>query len=159
MALVARRRFGPGPDHPVAGQFPAGPAVLAGWAYFSGRSDPRRARLIRAGLLAGGTCLVLVPVTLRNYGVGGELTLTTSQGGANFYIGNNELADGGYVFLPFVRPDPLYEAKDFQAEAERRSGRALTPSQVSRFWFRAGLAWMADHPAGPSASPCTRRGC
>ena len=42
------------------------------------------------------TALVLAPVALRNRAAGGELVLTTSQAGANFYIGNHPGADGRY---------------------------------------------------------------
>lgn len=116
------------------------------WAFLIARSEPAGRRALRAGLVLAGILLILAPVSLRNYLVGGELVLTTSQGGANFYIGNNELADGLYVDLPFVRPDPVFEASDFKAEAERRAGRKLTFSQVSSFWFREAFKWIADNP-------------
>lgn len=121
------------------------PFLLA-WAFLIERSDPRPARLARAALLAAGLAAVLGPVALRNYAVGKELVITTSQGGPNFFIGNNDRADGCYVVLPFVRPEPRYEAQDFQAEAERRSGHELSSAQVSRFWFKEGLTWIAAHP-------------
>src|SRR5262249_9426731 len=43
----------------------------------------------RGAAAFGAACLlVLVPVGIRNYAVGGEFHLTTSQFGPNFYIGN-----------------------------------------------------------------------
>ena len=111
---------------------------------------PARMRAVRAALVAAGAALAIAPVTVRNYVVGGELVLTTSQAGANFYIGNNPDAPGYYGVLAFVRGDPKFEADDFRAEAERRSGRALTASEVSDFWFREGLRWIAANP-GPAA--------
>ena len=67
------------------------------------------------------------------------MLLTTWQAGANFYIGNGPEADGQYTKLPFVIDNPLYEADNFLAEAQRRAGRHLSPGQVSRFWFVQGL--------------------
>jgi 4-amino-4-deoxy-L-arabinose transferase-like glycosyltransferase len=119
---------------------------LAGWAYLIERSGSRGAGILRAILMVAGISLVLLPVTIRNYSITKELVLTTSQGGANFYIGNSEFADGRYAKLPFVRANPLFESEDFEKEAERRSGRDLSPSQVSRFWFKEGLFWISAHP-------------
>jgi 4-amino-4-deoxy-L-arabinose transferase-like glycosyltransferase len=120
--------------------------LFAAAMFFLRRQDPGWRRLARAGAVAAGIGIVLAPVALRNYAVGGRLVLTTSQGGANFYLGNCEYADGRYVRLPFVRSNPEFEAADFQAEAERRLGRSLSPSEVSRFWFKQGLSWIAAHP-------------
>ena len=121
--------------------------LLLLWAIFAFREDPPRLRLLRAGLLAAGVALVLVPVAVRNHAVGGEWVLTTSQGGANFYIGNNERATGRYVTLPFVRANPTWEAGDFQAEAEKRAGHKLKPAEVSSFWFHESFVWIAAHPS------------
>ena len=116
------------------------------WALVYDWKEAWPERLLRAAAVGVGLALVIVPVTARNHAVGGEWVLTTSQGGANFYIGNNPLANGRYAALPFVRPNPQWEAADFKAEAEKRTGRNLTPSQVSRFWYREALAWIEADP-------------
>lgn len=120
--------------------------LLLAWAFIAFREDPPKFRLARTGAMAAGIALVLVPVAVRNHAVGGEWVLTTSQGGANFFIGNNEQASGRYVTLPFVRANPLYEAHDFQAEAEKRAGRPLRPTEVSKFWFRESFKWISANP-------------
>lgn len=117
------------------------------FAFFIRPRDPLPSRALRAGLAALGMAVLIAPVTVRNYAVSGELILTTTQAGANFYIGNNELAHGDYTILPFVRPDPAFERSDFAREASRRAGRELSPSEVSRFWFGEAFAWMRGHPA------------
>lgn len=111
-------------------------------------SGERRAGGARrvAVLLAGGL-LVLAPVAIRNRIVSGDWVVTTAQGGQNFYIGNNERAEGTYTELDFVRPDPRFEEEDFRAEAHRLSGRDLSASELSRFWYGEGLRWMRDDPA------------
>jgi 4-amino-4-deoxy-L-arabinose transferase-like glycosyltransferase len=116
------------------------------WAFVYDWKEAWPERLLRAAAVGLGLALVIVPVTARNHAVGGEWVLTTSQGGANFYIGNNPLANGRYVTLPFVQADPRYEAADFKAEAEKRTGRKLKPSQVSRFWYREAFAWIEANP-------------
>jgi 4-amino-4-deoxy-L-arabinose transferase-like glycosyltransferase len=116
--------------------------VAAAWAWLRPAGRARGAALVLCG-----AALAIAPVTLRNLVVGRELVLTTAQAGPNFYIGNNPLADGTYAALPFVRASPEFEARDFRAEAIRRTGRELTASDVSRFWWREALAWMREHPA------------
>lgn len=124
---------------------PMFPFLLA-WALLFPRKENFALRLRPAVLLAAGLGIVILPVTVRNYLLSGDLVLTTSQGGANFYIGNNEKATGRFQEPDFVRAHPSFEAADFQREAERRSGQRLTPGQVSRFWFREGRRWIAAHP-------------
>jgi tetratricopeptide (TPR) repeat protein len=102
---------------------------------------------VRPALALGlGAAAVLGAVAARNYAVSGELVLTTAQAGQNFYFGNNELANGRAGQLPFVRPNPRYERADFAAEAERRTGRAMSPTEVSRFWFGEALHWLRANP-------------
>lgn len=128
--------------------------VLALWVVLdpSATSDPRSRRHRRVPWrallgLAVGPALVLGSSALRNRVVGGEWVLTTAQAGQNFYLGNNPWNQtGGYQPLPFVRPNPKHEEKDFASEAERRVGRAMRPSEVSRFWFREALGWIRAHP-------------
>lgn len=114
-----------------------------------GPATARKRRTIRALSFAAGFASALVPATVVNALVGRppELLLTTWQMGANFYIGNGPGATGTYEAPPFVEANPSREAKDFMAEARRRSGRPLTPGQVSQFWFNAGLTQWRDAPA------------
>ena len=77
---------------------------------------------------------------------GGELILTTYQGGTNFYIGNHQGALGVYTPIRQGRETPAFEGRDAVLEASQRSGRQLSPAQVSRFWFREGLHFARQHP-------------
>jgi Flp pilus assembly protein TadD/4-amino-4-deoxy-L-arabinose transferase-like glycosyltransferase len=102
----------------------------------------------RAALHYGlGACLVLLLTFSRNYFVGKDLVLTTSQAGQNFYIGNNpENLTGMYRAPDFVRGDPKFEEVDFAREAERQSGRNLKPSEVSSFWMKRGFDFLMESP-------------
>ncbi|MGC8644444.1 MAG: glycosyltransferase family 39 protein, partial [Isosphaeraceae bacterium] len=110
-------------------------------------SMPRRWRWLRVLGFLAGFALAIAPVTLVNLAVSRprEFILTTTQGGAMFYTGNGPGVSG--VGEPsFVRRDPHVEASDFAAEAERRTGRTLTPGQVSSFWMKEGLRQWREAP-------------
>jgi 4-amino-4-deoxy-L-arabinose transferase-like glycosyltransferase len=102
----------------------------------------------RAALaFVAGFALALAPVAWRNHRVSGEWVLTTTQGGQNFYIGNNpDNLSGSYGALPFVRMNPAFEEDDFRAEAERRVGRALDAREASRFWWDEALRFLRERP-------------
>jgi len=103
-------------------------------------------RLAMTVLFLAGVISALGPVVARNYYVSKELVLTTAQAGQNFYIGHNPDANGTYIKLPFVRPDPLYEQEDFKKEAEKRIGQTLSPSEVSRYWLKQSIEYMQTNP-------------
>ena len=103
-------------------------------------------RLRPALFLILGTVTCLAPFMIRNYIHSGQLILTSYQAGANFYIGNNPQARGFYTRLDFVRANPEFEETDFRSRAEKITGRSLSPSEVSRFWFRQGLQAFRDDP-------------
>lgn len=119
--------------------------VLALWTLVGWRAAPlaRRARGLAAFLF--GLALVLAPVVLRNAKLGGELVLTTAQAGPNFYIGNGPRANGIYVPLVPGRGDAVFERVDAVALAEAARGRALTPQEVSGYWFEASFRHIRAH--------------
>jgi tetratricopeptide (TPR) repeat protein len=119
----------------------------------AGRTDPagraRRAhaagRAGRVAALLAGVALVLAPVALRNGLVGGDFLLT-SNGGVNFYIGNNPRADGTYRPIVPGKQVPELELREPARLAEQELGRPLSAAEVSRFWLGRALAWARTHP-------------
>ncbi len=109
------------------------------WAFQHGRW---RATL----LVLAGAALVLLPVMIRNRAVGGDFQLTTMQMGSNFYIGNNENANGTYQPLLAWRGDAKYERTDATELAEKEAGRVLTPGEVSSFWMNKSLDYIRTQP-------------
>jgi tetratricopeptide (TPR) repeat protein len=91
---------------------------------------------------------VVVPVTFRNAIVGGDFVPIASQGGVNFYIGNNPEADGVKAIAPGTRGNWWGGFEDTRQLAEAELGRELKPSQISRYWYGRGLKFWADHPVG-----------
>ncbi len=131
-------------------------AVLL-WLVASARRRGRR-QLAFAVLFVAGLAAVLSPVALRNRLVGGGFYLTTSQFGPNFYIGNNEDADGTYRPLRPGRGNVKYERRDATELAEKALGRALSPAEVSRYWTGQALAYITEHPADWLALMLTKWG-
>lgn len=115
--------------------------VVVLWVWM--RAERRTAAVL---VTAVGTTLVLAPSAIRNLSVGGELHLTTSQLGPNFYIGNNAAASGVYVPLHPDRGSFEYERLDATEMAEAAEGRPLRPSEVSNYWLRQGWDWIRAHP-------------
>jgi tetratricopeptide (TPR) repeat protein len=107
---------------------------------------PRRQFLRDGGALLLGTVLALAPVALRNAWIGGEPLPTTSQGGVNFYIGNNAQADGTYRPIVPGKQIPALERQEPTRVAEAALGRRLSAGEVSRYWLRQALAWARENP-------------
>lgn len=118
------------------------------WLIFYFHKDGLKKILTRALFLAIGLTVIFFPVTLRNYVVGGEFVLTTSQLGPNFYIGNSKEATGFYRPLIWDRSDWKYERADAQTLAEQAIGRELTPNEVSDYWLDKALTDIRENPSG-----------
>jgi len=111
---------------------------LAGWLFLALAASPIKLRLGLAALFLLGFSSLVALTAYRNYRVGHDLVLITSQGGQNFYIGNHlDNYWGVYQAPPFLRANPMFEESDFRAEATRRTGQKdWKPSQLSNFWFQ-----------------------
>lgn len=97
------------------------------------------------GLLLG-TVLVISPVTVRNYVAGKDFVPISSQGGVNFFIGNNRDSDGSTPLISGTRASWWGISFDAVQLAEEAEGRPLKASQVSNYWFRRGLEFIRDEP-------------
>lgn len=102
--------------------------------------------LRRAALVFGGTAIAILPVTIRNRVVGGEWVLIASNGGVNFYIGNNAQADGVAAIVPGTRADWQGGYEDTHRIPEVELGRKLSEGEVSSYWFHKGLDWVRANP-------------
>lgn len=107
---------------------------------------PARERVLHSLVLLAAAILMILPVTLRNLSVADDFVVVSSSGGVNFFIGNNEEADG----LSASMPEPYgssWEIKDVRYLAEKETGRKLSASQISDYWFDRGLDWIAANKA------------
>ncbi len=109
------------------------------------RNGDLTSRIKNSAVLIAGLSLLILPITIRNLVVGHELVPIATQGGVNFYIGNNALADG----LSAAMPEPLghnLQIKDITYIAEKESGKKLSPGEVSDFWSQKTLHEILERP-------------
>ena len=133
-----------------------------GWALWFGRSaraasaNVARAEALRAArsilpaaALTVGIGLCIFPFTIRNWLTTGDVTLVTSHGGVNFYIGNHDRATGFFSPPPGFPPLPGVLNREIPRRmAEGETGRTgMSDSEVSSYWFARGLAFIAERPA------------
>jgi Tfp pilus assembly protein PilF/4-amino-4-deoxy-L-arabinose transferase-like glycosyltransferase len=123
-------------------------AVVPLWIGFYFSDSPIFTRLQWIAFFFAGVLLVLVPVGMRNLAMGGEFKPTTSQFGANFFIGNHPQADGTYGSVRNAIGEPHLEGKDAKRLAERALGRNLTPGEVSDYWWQKSWNYIRSQP-GP----------
>ena len=91
--------------------------------------------------------LVVVAVTVRNKVAADEWVVVSSQGGVNFFIGNNREAPGSFIAPPGTigRPEALNEIQT-RALAEAALGRPVTAAEASRWWLKRGLKYLVRNP-------------
>ena len=114
------------------------PFVLL-WIFWQSHPLPLPQRLLRPPLLLVGALLIIAPVSLRNYLVGHDWVLISSNAGINFYIGNN----AEYEKTVRIQPGPEWRA--LVARPWNEAG-LTRPAQKSRFFFSQGLEFIRQHP-------------
>lgn len=106
---------------------------------------PRSRRISSIGVFIAGVGLLLCVTLVRNLAVADDPVLVASQGGVNFYIGNNPVADGVSAALP----EPMganWRIQQITHVAEQSVGDSLKPGEVSAYWLDRGINWIWDHP-------------
>jgi tetratricopeptide (TPR) repeat protein len=122
------------------------PFVLL-WIMLIALPETRRGKRFLLSLVTlGACCLVISPVTLRNYLVGRDFVPISSQAGINFYIGNNPDSDGVTAIAPGTRGTWWGGYDDASRIASQSEGRVLRASEVSSFWMRKGLEFLKERP-------------
>ncbi len=117
--------------------------VIAFWCLFQ-PGDWLRG-LARAMILGLATLLPILPITARNLIVGNDLVLIASQGGANFYIGNNSESDGMSARMPGARTSWGGGYSDWMSLAEMSEGRKLKSSEVDQFFYDQAWDWIQSN--------------
>ncbi len=94
-----------------------------------------------------GVALMILPVTLRNWSVSKDFVLISSQGGVEFYMGNNPVATGYSAWVPGTPADWWLEGYHATIKiAEEVAGMPLKPSEVSAFWWEKAWDEMSTRP-------------
>lgn len=101
----------------------------------------------RAFLYATGFLLALLPPLVYNFALSGELIPISTHGGISFYLGNNEYTSGTYVPPPQFGGTPeaidIYDSKRL---AEADTGRFMSPTEISNYWYGRSFEWMRENP-------------
>lgn len=116
------------------------------WLLISFRESRMTKRIGWAAIFSAGIAIVLLPVGFRNYRVGGEFLISTSQLGSNLYIGNHPGASGSYEPLVPGHGNAAYERDDARQLAETALGRKLSPNEISNYWVRRSLDYAKSQP-------------
>ncbi len=115
------------------------PAALA-WLAFTvpaPRSWGAISRASAAFLLA--MAAVVLPVTARNWVVSGDIVLISSQGGLNFYIGNNPEMERTTTLQPGAGWEEL-------ASLPSRKAGLWRSSEQSRWFYARSFEFIREHP-------------
>lgn len=96
--------------------------------------------------LALGVIAILFSVTLRNRIVGGDWVFISAQSGLSFYVGNSPEASGVYENPEFIRPTHQGQDADVKIVAQALAKKTLTPGEVSKFWKRKAMMFIAQQP-------------
>ncbi len=104
-----------------------------------------RGNLMQFAAFALACAIPLSVTATRNYIVGNEFVLIGTQGGVNFFIGNNPESDGTSVEQP-GKTTWGGGWEDTKDDAEKEAGRSLTFGEASSHFFRKGLASYVEAP-------------
>ena len=120
--------------------------ILIAWLLLYFRAEGVQRRLRWAAILTIFTAAVLLPIAFRNYYVGREFLISTSQLGPNLYIGNHPGAQGSYEPLIAGHGNAEFERSDAKQLAEQAAGKPLSPSQVSDYWVSRSADYIHHQP-------------
>ena len=121
-------------------------AVAIGWVAWRLRGRGARVALGRAGLVLALTALVVAPVTVRNWVVGGCFVPVSAGGGVAFARSNVLGGRGGFEPAPELPDSVVRSVREISPLAEAQLGRAPTAREVSAFWVRRTLAKLRERP-------------
>ena len=109
----------------------------------------RRLRAIgfgRFAALALGVTVMILPVTVRNYVIGHDFALISTNGGIVFAQGNNPSTDGVFATIPGFTGSIMTQQKQEIEIARKALGHPVKPSESSAFWFKAGMKFIREQP-------------
>ncbi len=119
--------------------------VMFIWFLIRALKTENKRKIIYRGLMyfSAGCLIPVFLVTVRNYIVGDDFVIISSNGGINYYLGNNEKSLGIYK-----TPEDFDFFNDLSGRkyAEQISGESFSPSEASAFWFHKSLNYITEHP-------------
>jgi len=122
---------------------------VAVWFLWKGTGSVSWCRRIQSVILyVTGMLIVILPFTIHNYRVSGDIVLISSNAGINLFIGNNPYAPGIFAIPPDIpiRNHNIRMAEDVTEIACKERGKKLKPSEVSRYWALKARNYIVSHP-------------
>lgn len=112
------------------------------------RESPARWAAL-AALTVAGVLVGLLPWSLRNSHAGNGVSPLPNNGGIVLHQLYNEHNPGGGMAIPefvsYLHPSEIWRA--YAAEADRRAGRTLAPTEVDRYWHDEASRFIQQHPS------------
>ena len=106
---------------------------------------PVKGRLV--AVLAAGIALAVLPVTARNYFVGKDFALITTNVGVCLFQADNPSATGVFTSVPMFSGALEMQQMEEMEFASRALGHQVTASESSGFLMRLGLRFIRKYPA------------
>jgi tetratricopeptide (TPR) repeat protein len=101
-----------------------------------------------SALLAAGVLLALAPWSVRNFRALGSFSPFPHNGGIVLHQVYNPDNPRSAIWVPpfvnYSHPSEIW--RGYAAEADRRTGRTLSPAEVDAYWQEQALAFMREHP-------------
>jgi 4-amino-4-deoxy-L-arabinose transferase-like glycosyltransferase len=108
-----------------------------------------RERLSKSALLVIGMALALLPWSIRNLHAYGGISPLPLNGGIVLHQAYNADNPRSAMWIPewvnYSHPSEIW--RGYAAEAERRTGHALTPPETDHYWRTVALDFIRQHPA------------
>jgi len=101
--------------------------------------------LSHSALYLAGMAIAISPATIANL-ASGEFVLIATQGGINFYYGNNPRANGHIPAMAGSRGDWRGGMEDHRKIAEKETGHSMSASQVDRYYRSKAWEWIKSNP-------------
>jgi tetratricopeptide (TPR) repeat protein len=120
------------------------PAAALAIFYLHWKQNTPRGSIAKLAVYTAALFVPILPVTAANWVKGHELVLIATQGGVNFWIGNNPESTGILSVLP--GHENTWTMEDAELEAERETGRKLGQGELSDYYFGKGQGFLREHP-------------
>jgi hypothetical protein len=102
----------------------------------------------RAALVICGMVVALLPWSLRNGQAYGSLSPLPHNGGIILHQIYNDRNPQAEIWVPpfvsYLHPSEIW--RGYEAEANRRAGYSLSPSEVDHYWQQEALTFIDSHP-------------
>jgi Tfp pilus assembly protein PilF/4-amino-4-deoxy-L-arabinose transferase-like glycosyltransferase len=121
-------------------------ALIVAWMLLSGLKSPRRISFRYTAIMMLGVMLAILPVTARNYFVGHDLVLISSNGGLVFAQANNPGANGVSTAIGGFSGSIMTQQQEEMAAARQALGHPVKPSESSSFWLGKSLEFIRQKP-------------